>query len=28
PKGKGVWTTNEGVEIAKELGYPVLVRPS
>ncbi|WP_196332869.1 hypothetical protein, partial [Clostridioides difficile] len=21
-------TTNEGVEIAKELGYPVLVRPS
>ncbi|MCC0784038.1 carbamoyl-phosphate synthase large subunit [Clostridioides sp. ES-S-0108-01] len=28
PKGKGVWTTKEGVEIAKELGYPVLVRPS
>ncbi|MCC0637787.1 carbamoyl-phosphate synthase large subunit [Clostridioides sp. ES-S-0001-02] len=28
PKGKGVWTTNEGIEVANELGYPVLVRPS
>ncbi|MBC2576711.1 carbamoyl-phosphate synthase large subunit [Peptostreptococcus canis] len=28
PKGKGVWSVSEGVEVAKELGYPVLVRPS
>lgn len=28
PKGKGVWTVEEGVEIANELGFPVLVRPS
>ncbi|WP_044519609.1 ATP-grasp domain-containing protein, partial [Clostridioides difficile] len=28
PKGKGVWSLNEGIEVAKELGYPVLVRPS
>ncbi|MDR1773740.1 MAG: carbamoyl-phosphate synthase large subunit [Clostridioides sp.] len=28
PKGKGVWSVNEGIEVAKELGYPVLVRPS
>ncbi|MDR0880745.1 MAG: carbamoyl-phosphate synthase large subunit [Clostridioides sp.] len=28
PKGKGVWTVSEGVEVAKELEYPVLVRPS
>ena len=28
PKGKGVWTIEEGVEIANKLGYPVLVRPS
>ncbi len=28
PKGKGVWGVAEGVEVAKELGYPVLVRPS
>lgn len=28
PKGKGVWSLKEGIDIAKELGYPVLVRPS
>ncbi len=28
PKGKGVWSVNEGVDVAKSLGYPVLVRPS
>lgn len=28
PKGKGVWSVAEGVEVATELGYPVLVRPS
>lgn len=28
PKGKGVWTMDEGLAEAKELGYPVLVRPS
>ncbi len=28
PKGKGVWTMEEGLQEAKELGYPVLVRPS
>ncbi|MGL5717524.1 MAG: carbamoyl-phosphate synthase large subunit, partial [Paraclostridium sp.] len=28
PKGKGVWSVAEGVEEAKKLGYPVLVRPS
>ena len=28
PKGKGVWSVEEGVEVAKELGFPVLVRPS
>lgn len=28
PKGKGVWTLEEGTQIAQELGYPVLVRPS
>ncbi|HFL2397284.1 TPA: carbamoyl-phosphate synthase large subunit, partial [Clostridioides difficile] len=28
PKGKGVWSLNEGIEVANELGYPVLVRPS
>ncbi|MGL4790180.1 MAG: carbamoyl-phosphate synthase large subunit, partial [Anaerotignaceae bacterium] len=28
PKGKGVWSMEEGVTIAAELGYPVLVRPS
>ncbi len=28
PKGKAIWNTQEGLEIAKELHYPVLVRPS
>lgn len=28
PKGKGVWTLEEGIQTANELGYPVLVRPS
>lgn len=28
PKGKGVWSVGEGVEVATKLGYPVLVRPS
>lgn len=28
PKGKGVWTMDEGLKEANELGYPVLVRPS
>jgi len=28
PKGKGVWSVAEGVEVATQLGYPVLVRPS
>ncbi|MEG1409263.1 MAG: carbamoyl-phosphate synthase large subunit [Terrisporobacter sp.] len=28
PKGKAIWSVNEGVEEAKKLGYPVLVRPS
>lgn len=28
PKGKGVWSVEEGIEAAKQLGYPVLVRPS
>lgn len=28
PKGKGVWSVAEGIEIANSLGYPVLVRPS
>lgn len=28
PKGKGVWSIPEGIETAKQLGYPVLVRPS
>lgn len=28
PKGKGVWSVEEGVEVANSLGYPVLVRPS
>ncbi|SKC85718.1 carbamoyl-phosphate synthase large subunit [Maledivibacter halophilus] len=28
PKGKGVMTLKEGLETAKTLGYPVLVRPS
>ncbi len=28
PKGKGVMTLDEGLEAAKELEYPVLIRPS
>lgn len=28
PKGKAVWSTEEGVGEAAKLGYPVLVRPS
>ncbi len=28
PKGRGVWSVSEGEEIARNLGYPVLVRPS
>ncbi|MCC8097037.1 MAG: carbamoyl-phosphate synthase large subunit [Eubacterium sp.] len=28
PKGKGVWSVDEGIQVAADLGYPVLVRPS
>ena len=28
PKGRGIWTVEEGLEEAKKLGFPVLVRPS
>ncbi|PKK39097.1 Carbamoyl-phosphate synthase large chain [Clostridiaceae bacterium JG1575] len=28
PKGKAVWTLEEGIQAAKTLGFPVLVRPS
>ncbi len=28
PKGRGVWTIEKGLEIAKTVGYPVIVRPS
>ncbi len=28
PKGKGIWSVEEGIKEAKKLGYPVLVRPS
>ena len=28
PKGRAVWTLEEGLTAASELGYPVLVRPS
>lgn len=28
PKGRGVWDIAHGIEIANQIGYPVLVRPS
>ncbi len=28
PKGKAIWSVQEGIQEAKKLGYPVLVRPS
>ncbi|WP_294373836.1 carbamoyl-phosphate synthase large subunit [uncultured Clostridium sp.] len=28
PKGKGIWSLEEGLEEARRLGFPVLVRPS
>ena len=28
PKGRGVWSLEEGIREAEELGYPLLVRPS
>jgi carbamoyl-phosphate synthase large subunit len=28
PKGKGIWSVEEGINEARELGFPVLVRPS
>ena len=28
PKGRGVWTVEEGLGVAHNLGFPVLVRPS
>ena len=28
PKGRGVWDVKHGIEVANEIGYPVLVRPS
>lgn len=28
PKGKGVWSVEEGLEVARKLGFPVLIRPS
>ncbi len=28
PKGRGIWTIEEGIKIANEVGYPVIVRPS
>ncbi|WP_294156111.1 carbamoyl-phosphate synthase (glutamine-hydrolyzing) large subunit, partial [uncultured Clostridium sp.] len=28
PKGKGIWSIEEGLEEAERLGFPVLVRPS
>ena len=28
PKGKAIWSVEEGIEEANKLGYPVLVRPS
>lgn len=28
PKGKGIWSVEDGLEEARKLGFPVLVRPS
>lgn len=28
PKGKAIWSVEEGLKVAEELEYPVLVRPS
>lgn len=28
PKGRGIWNLEEGLAVTKELGYPILVRPS
>lgn len=28
PKGKAIWSVEDGVKVANELGYPMLVRPS
>ncbi|WP_303859811.1 carbamoyl-phosphate synthase large subunit [Alkalibaculum bacchi] len=28
PEGKGIWTLEEGLAMARQLGYPILVRPS
>ncbi len=28
PKGRGIWTIEEGIKIANEVSYPVIVRPS
>ncbi|APC85387.1 carbamoyl-phosphate synthase large subunit [Clostridium botulinum] len=28
PKGKGIWSVEDGLEEAKKLGFPVIVRPS
>lgn len=28
PKGQGIWNIEEGIKIANEVGYPVIVRPS
>ena len=28
PKGRGIWTIEEGMQVADELGFPLLVRPS
>ncbi|CDF57464.1 carbamoyl-phosphate synthase (glutamine-hydrolyzing) large subunit [Thermobrachium celere] len=28
PKGRAVWSVEEGIEVSKEIGFPLLVRPS